>query len=235
MTDSAGSTVATATTSTESKETAGCSATAVTSTATAIGGYPDYCSPDNCQVCNLRRELPTGDNARYEIKDTGGVSEQPSLNRNFTLLGRDIPAPDNEYSPKYIDEVYAFADELSETLTVHPESEEKGRSSSKLVRFQSSNVNVKVVGLEGCTSVIVVSREGAWVSHFWESPAFSAEKGRFQSDVINYLMVGRPGGEPGTQPLASVAGIFGVNQNARIFIMTPAVIDRDLRFEYREG
>ncbi|KAE8359918.1 hypothetical protein BDV27DRAFT_149164 [Aspergillus caelatus] len=68
--------------------------------------------------------------------------------------------------------------------------------------------NLAVQDLYGCTSVVVVSEKGVWMSHLWENPAF-ATKGpsgewlpsadnKFEADVLNAL-------EDGNQEMPGLA------------------------------
>lgn len=47
-------------------------------------------------------------------------------------------------------------------------------SSSRVRAFGKQGFNMGVRGLMGCTSVIVVSRRGVWMSHIWEIPSFTS-------------------------------------------------------------
>lgn len=105
-------------------------------------------------------------------------------------------------------------------------------STSVYQPFVNAERNVYVSHLRGCTSVVVVSRRGAWVSHFWE-PTFANDRSNpngFQTGVLDYLENGRTG-EAGTQPLLDVtqSSIFGDSATTKIFIMTPATYDHDLK------
>ncbi|SMR60272.1 unnamed protein product [Zymoseptoria tritici ST99CH_1E4] len=104
--------------------------------------------------------------------------------------------------------------------------------------FQDEQFNVGVRGLYGCTSVIAVSRRGAWMSHIWEVPTFSSDKGTeadlttwmdqaqigiFTGDGTNYL----PGlnqftaGDPDASFFDSMK--YGQTTNkVTVFIVTPA-------------
>lgn len=93
-----------------------------------------------------------------------------------------------------------------------------GVSSSQFVAFDNSEHNIYVSGLEGCTSVIVVSRLGAFASHHWETPSFSftGPNDQFQADVINYLTTA-------LQPLGAPGSTFGDSATTHIYIMTPTI------------
>ncbi|KAI0908740.1 hypothetical protein F4823DRAFT_563535 [Ustulina deusta] len=46
-------------------------------------------------------------------------------------------------------------------------------TTSNNVLFSGKPGSLAVSGLYGCTSVIAISRRGAWISHFWEVPSFT--------------------------------------------------------------
>ena len=240
MTNFAGSTITTTTTSTGSTEATACSATAVTTTVSTVAPYSDYCTAGNCVECNLRRDIFSAGQGEYYVN--GSSTEKSSLLRNSTLVGRDIPEAD-EFDPYPNDQVYVEV--VKQETPASPEAtaitrvvkhnieringlNQQGRSSSRFERFENKNINFIVAGLTGCTVVAVVSQEGAWVSHLWEGPGFQQT---FQQDILDYFQTGRQD-DIGTVPLASaIPGVFTLNQNAKIYIMTPAILARDLHVE----
>lgn len=94
----------------------------------------------------------------------------------------------------------------------------QGVSSSKYTAFDEAEHNILVQGLEGCTSVIVVSRKGAWASHFWERPSFTSGDAKFQADVISFL----------NTDLGGHAADWADSATTKVFIMTPAPEANDL-------
>ncbi|KAF2962903.1 hypothetical protein GQX73_g10672 [Xylaria multiplex] len=46
-------------------------------------------------------------------------------------------------------------------------------TTSNLIPFLGQPASLAVAGLYGCTSVIAISRRGAWISHSWEAPSFT--------------------------------------------------------------
>lgn len=46
-------------------------------------------------------------------------------------------------------------------------------TTSNFIQFVHYTGSLAVAGLYGCTSVIAISKRGAWVSHHWEAPAFT--------------------------------------------------------------
>lgn len=212
-----GSTIATATTSTYSSESEGCSVSATVATATTAAGYPYYCSAA-CSDCNSRRDAP------LEFLEMSNLTE------------RDIPTKDESVADIY-DAVRKTTNEQKLRKVIHENDRvggtgqfaglPKGISSSRFEPFVTDEFNMLVEGLRGCTSIMVVSRKGAWSSHLWESPAFTTT--RFQQDVIDYMRDGRPNGEANTEPLGSLVdqGVFG-DDTTKIFIMTPATLSLDM-------
>ena len=57
-----------------------------------------------------------------------------------------------------------------------------------------------VTGLFDCTSVVIVSEVGVWLSHFWE--AFTGTAAVFQTQVINAIRNGDTNNMPSLFPLA---------------------------------
>ncbi|KAI1350328.1 hypothetical protein F5Y01DRAFT_286491 [Xylaria sp. FL0043] len=66
-----------------------------------------------------------------------------------------------------------------------------GKTSSQLVGFFDQPVSLAVPHLVGCTSIIVVSRKGAWASHIWEMPVFRPDdKENEETGVLEYALPG---------------------------------------------
>lgn len=89
-----------------------------------------------------------------------------------------------------------------------------------------------VHGLYGCTSVVVVSQAGMWISHFWEIPSFRATEAtwrqprtapdiaNFNDDVIDQM---QNGGDdiPGLRQFTATGGPFAAVQRPVWAIITP--------------
>ena len=90
---------------------------------------------------------------------------------------------------------------------------------------------VGVAGLDGCTSLIVHSTKGVWMSHFWEDPSFIdinlgpvEQQSPFQKQIINIL--GDGDGTPGFPGLSQFIGegkAFGPETHVQATIITPRV------------
>lgn len=244
-TDDAGSTVSTATKFTRSSILTGCAASGTTATSTTVAGFPSYCQYDSCGTCGKRRSVQSDLEAREFTKQRlGGNVSEIELSRNLTFTKRSMPrykwSFDDFYDDvKYSDDTFVVEHGREETQEIEGPNADNaawnsfadeaapGISSSRWAEFLRADRNVFVDELTGCTSLVVVSRKGAWMSHFWEAPAMAQRT--FQEDVLDYIQMGRPGGEPGTVPLRSVLrSHFRDSDLPHIFIMTPSNHDGDL-------
>lgn len=116
---------------------------------------------------------------------------------------------------------------------VKPSPDELWTTTSNYIIFEDTVSSISVTGLYGCTSVIVISRRGAWVSHIWEA-AFKSDD-LFQEDAIGKIHKGdgdvlHPFGIDELRNQANVGPrgvIFGDNTNPNydpdihVFLMTP--------------
>lgn len=190
VTESDGSAISTSTYSTASTQVRGCSVTGTTATSTTATGAPSYCSA-GCASCNVKRSLPSatpGPAARSSVLATRNPHQVESL------VARDIP--DSGFG---ILTLYSDVRESDITIAVPLDQApvagsviEIGVSSSRFTYFDNAEHNILVEGLVGCTSVVVVSRLGAWASHFWEAPSFRDQNNGqgtdpFVLDVLDYM------------------------------------------------
>jgi hypothetical protein len=141
-----------------------------------------------CSICNLgRREAAPTATPNKPKREIGNLLQYASS----TLQERNIPGEGNDVPAETYDDVEKSGNTLTVTLADGPVPgsavARQGISSSQFTAFDEAEHNIFVKGLEGCTSVIVVSRKGAWASHFWERPSFTSGDAKFQSDVIGFL------------------------------------------------
>lgn len=207
------------------------SATSTSATSSATSTYAYSCNAE-CDVCNgglAKRALPTPTATPDSLVRSIDQRDLVEQGQAFELFERDIPSRSFGTATEFYGDVESNAN----TIEV-PQYHEGFRhfSTSVYEPFVDAERNVYVSHLRGCTSVVVVSRRGAWASHFWE-PTLANDRtdpNAFQTGVLDYLQTGRAG-EAGTQPLQDVtrSGIFGDVETTKIFIMTPATYDRDLK------
>lgn len=63
----------------------------------------------------------------------------------------------------------------------------RGLSSSRVVSFEDKPaLNFVLENMFGCTSLIVISRKGFWISHFWEDKNFENEE-LFQKEILEQV------------------------------------------------
>ena len=108
-----------------------------------------------------------------------------------------------------------------------------GGSSTGFARILGNQrYDAAVHGLFGCTSVVVASQAGMWISHFWELPSFRAAEGtgnnprtaadiaNFNDQVINQMQNGGPD-IPGLRQFTAAGGQFDAPQRPVWVIVTP--------------
>ncbi|KAK2058299.1 hypothetical protein LY76DRAFT_572949 [Colletotrichum caudatum] len=222
--------------------------TTVTITGTPTPVVPP-CGPDTCgkRVCPVKREIRPVTDAKDLTK------------RGNPELGR-WPDPSD-----YPDHQGFIADQIQE---IAQGTEDRPSYSPKLVhhfggyplsagwvRFESSVEALALQGLYGCTSIILVSRRGAWVSHIWETILLNTDPHTsFNQMVDGYLPRGMTHSDPNYKyyeygmaelkdhpELGEVGVMFGDDPkgtdtpsslNMRAFIVTPRA--RMSPYVYRE-
>lgn len=94
-----------------------------------------------------------------------------------------------------------------------------------------------IKGMWGCTSVIIASDAGVFISHIWEIPTFATEDHKPQSDDI-FLATGLDvlrdgyvdddtGQNPGFSTLTGQNGVLNIQRRPVVFIITPKTSDED--------
>ncbi|KAF3804607.1 hypothetical protein GCG54_00012095, partial [Colletotrichum gloeosporioides] len=173
----------------------GCSATpaatTVTTTSTATHtDFPQLCRPGKCGG--------KGGSSCPQLQKRTAAEETLLAHRSLELAKRGLPGhgfwydPDEDYTPEnrakflpdqvdQIGEWHAIKDEIGLDIrggympeyVSHGEEgvvgEEMGGSmTSSYIRFGKDVGAIALEGLYGCTSIVIVSQRGAWVSHIWE-------------------------------------------------------------------
>lgn len=98
-------------------------------------------------------------------------------------------------------------------------------STSRFINFGNRIARVWVGDLTGCTSVGIVSEQGAWLGHFWEDPTMQQESKdtpAWKNSVISVLKEENViDVTTAPYPLAAAGRPLHPDNNVRIFIMTP--------------
>lgn len=111
---------------------------------------------------------------------------------------------------------------LAEPGAIELEHRRTGTGSSALYQsWLDMPLHVYLTGLFGCTAVAIVSRQGVWIGHFWESPSFFGDDAQFQTQVIGAIINGDTSRMPSPFPLAKSGEILSSGTNVQIFISTP--------------
>lgn len=113
------------------------------------------------------------------------------------------------------------------------DDDEAPPSTSEFLPLEDSQVNFGVTGLCGCTSLVVASTQGVWISHFWEDPSFDdsddhpyiteeQQQEIFKREVLDVL--GPGDGTPEFEGLSQYIGQgkpFGPNTYVQAVVITP--------------
>jgi hypothetical protein len=103
-------------------------------------------------------------------------------------------------------------------IVQHRPANTGGASSAIMVQLEDSRLDIGVKGLYGCTSVVVASQQGIWISHFWEVPSFQTQAA-FQKDVLDTICAGD--GTDLMPGLSQYAAQFDEPQKPQVVIVTP--------------
>lgn len=194
---------------------------AVSSISTSIPTSVALCAQTGCTACLANdAPKPTGTCSGCLSGTNGPVlptattlSSKPARVKKRTLI-----QPEH-----YLGDVTGFIlNEVAYANIVPQRPGGTGGASSALLRLLGNQrFNVAVQGLYGCTSVVVVSETGIWMSHLFEGPSFESQQ-NFQRDVLGPICTGDgthwiPGIAQYTQP----RGPFSYPQMPRVLIITP--------------
>ncbi|KAL9611325.1 MAG: hypothetical protein Q9167_004008 [Letrouitia subvulpina] len=189
------------------------------SASSTASGQP--CSPD-CTVCNTD---PT--KLRLKMPRRGLIKHAPNQPVNG-LSKRTLrtPADYGGNVMNFLLSEYAWA----EWLNIHGTN--GGPSTGFARALGNKRYDAAVHGLYGCTSVVVVSQAGMWISHFWEIPSFRAtvanwgqprtapDIANFNDHVINQMQNG--GNDiQGLRQFTAAGGEFAAAQRPVWAIITP--------------
>ena len=132
------------------------------------------------------------------------------------------------------------------TFIAHGNAKGGGAAPSILQRpLERQIVKLAVTNLYGCTVVIVTSRTGSWISHFWQNPSFEDDSGElnqavFNKDVLETLDKGCAfveadnGYVSGLRCQTGAGGWFTSEREPEIVIITPRIFSRKAKLGTRQ-
>ena len=178
----------------------GCSVSGVTTTTTeSPTGSINMCSP-YCANC----------------RDGGVLVPRISV----SIHKRMLPTPSSGPAG-----ITAFMQTQTENATRVPLRESRKAFSTALHEpMLDAVVNMTVTGLYGCSSVVVLSKSGIYMSHLWERPLFKPYvTATFDKQILQALKDGDGARMPGLLALSQHNSIFAPNSDPATFIITPRV------------
>ncbi|CCF44037.1 hypothetical protein CH063_13564 [Colletotrichum higginsianum] len=138
-------------------------ATTVTSTYTSMPSAI-LCGPDSCggRACAIKKIERSEDSAAQGLVRRGDPS-----------LGKWPDPSDHENHESFIvSQIDAIAEDTAKKERYTPKLVEHGPNDGPSANWTTFKDNVEAIGLEGlfgCTSIVLVSRKGAWISHIWQT------------------------------------------------------------------
>lgn len=229
MASSQTSPASTGTQSTVSSQTSGGFQCAQTGCAVCVDNDPPsaYQSPTTKKKRSLlveREEAPYDGNLSPPAKNLDLMPQARALSKQ--LAKRTLPLPGD--APWFGDQdsfLWTQYGDMSVVAGWVPLRQDPNYPSSALAfGFGQNRFDVAVQGLYGCTSLIIVSTQGVWMSHLWENPSFQTggvvNQANFQAQVLNRL--GPGDGTAGFPGIAQyLTSNFAADTKPVAIIMTP--------------
>ncbi|KAF2084178.1 hypothetical protein K490DRAFT_68962 [Saccharata proteae CBS 121410] len=213
---------------TSSAAISGCGLTAYTTTTTVSSSSSTgfACAQTGCPACLSNTVTKPTATCSGCLSGTDGLPQATTSLATGTTSSlksnkkkRTLSTPDNYSDVGDFISWEVFWAESMGGLVPHRGAGTGGASSSLFRDFGSIPHNMAVQNLYGCTSVVVLSELGCWMSHFWEDPSFQ-DDATFQTDVITQMRDGD--GTGWITGLSSYTGSqFAQAQDPQVLIVTP--------------
>ncbi|KAI7370965.1 hypothetical protein KC354_g876 [Hortaea werneckii] len=207
------SSTTTQTCETSTSTVSGCSVSATASTTTISSSAHPQCAQTGCSACTeTTLSKPTASCAdcvttvsgrAYPAEQTSipeGAEEITSLedlaNNTSSKRKRTLVTP-ADFDGNYLDFFTAQLQDPSLVNVPHRPAGTGGSSSALVQLYLDYPFSMTVQGLYGCTSVVLISRRGVYMSHLFENPGFSDN---FQNDIAQAI----PNGDATPMSIGSV-------------------------------
>ncbi|KAI7194821.1 hypothetical protein KC316_g1791 [Hortaea werneckii] len=242
------SSTTTQTCETSTSTVSGCSVSATATTTTVSSSAHPQCAQTGCSACT-ETTLPkqtapcvdcvtTVSGRAYPAEQTSipeGADEITSLddlaNNTSSKRKRTLATP-ADFNGDYLDFFTAQLQDPSLVNVPHRLAGTGGSSSALIQLYLDYPFSMTVQGLYGCTSIILISRRGVYMSHLFENPGFTDN---FQTDIaqaipngdstpisIGSLFDGQPWC-PDLRSQSAAGGTFDPNQEGGVktILVTP--------------
>ncbi|KAL4910234.1 hypothetical protein BDW74DRAFT_173694 [Aspergillus multicolor] len=232
----------------------GCSVTDTTTTVTSTPTSGALCSHETCgDPCSDQEgawvTLAPIDCANIPVSVATAL---PSGRQD--LVKRDqatpTPAPPSSIDAKTPFEVQGDLVNLNKQLTEKNAWQDYGKKGTygRWFSFPRELSTRGIKGLTGCTSVMIVSDQGVYISHIWESPVFVFKDNGLPTPTApdyfekhSYMALVNGGPDfPSVEPLLGLVGSdakpgpLHVTRNPRVFVITPYGEETGSEYMYSE-
>ncbi|KAF2227630.1 hypothetical protein BDZ85DRAFT_246149 [Elsinoe ampelina] len=209
------------------------SVTATTTSATSTSEEEFVCGPTACAgSCGINRKRADLGPKPTDVFKRGTILALDNYGNATGLEARDLPAPaSGQTIDNFIWNIFDSghvrgAGQGPPLVEFGPES----IPTSRYDAFEDEAFSVGVTGLFGCISIVVVSRQGVWTSHWWETTfrdAFGpnpATTTNFYNTIIRWItnpVETTPGGRDDKyMPLPEVpVGVFAEENHPQILLI----------------
>ncbi|OQE25262.1 hypothetical protein PENSTE_c006G04985 [Penicillium steckii] len=234
-------------TSTKSSSETSSTSTETSSSTSSSSKTLEYCSP-KCSACSNDDLLPAGlRGAKSTSSESRRALIEPKspglLDRTLALIKRQFRLPTNEEKSSTLtkrvfteptrDDWQSWFQDLTRDAYKLPQGKYFTFSTALMTKFEDQPKDYAVLNLYGCTSVILISKYGLYMSHFWEEPSF-VEAGsfpdvssRFKDDVLERLEYGIVMDMWGNLPINGIHDEIFTAKDAetKAVIVTPSDVD----------
>ncbi|KAI7216943.1 hypothetical protein KC333_g4553 [Hortaea werneckii] len=226
----------------------GCSVSATATTTTISSSAHPQCAQTGCSACT-ETTLPkqtapcidcvtTVSGRAYPAEQTSipegadGITSLDDLANNTSSKRKRTLATPADFNGDYLDFFTAQLQDPSLVNVPHRLAGTGGSSSALIQLYLDYPFSMTVQGLYGCTSIILISRRGVYMSHLFENPGFTDN---FQTDIaqaipngdstpisIGSLFDGQPWC-PDLRSQSAAGGTFDPNQEGGVktILVTP--------------
>ncbi|KAK5788404.1 hypothetical protein VI817_009362 [Penicillium citrinum] len=155
--------------------------TTSTSTSTSTAEPSPYCSP-KCDACSNDDVVPAA------LKNYVSNSKRSSS----TWFGKVRKYGENLVkrvldTPSHADDLQWFTNAISQSTNLHHGTSALGGESSALMaELTNQPASWSVVNLYGCTSLILISKYGVYMSHYWQVPTFENQITKIDANGQEY-------------------------------------------------
>ena len=146
------------------------------------------------EICGPNSNLCNGNNASCNTttKVRRSIDQEESLHFSFSngLKGLIKRVFDDPRDARYNNDINNFISSIWDSGTLTRIVQKSKLADAEVVRWGNADQKVGIDGLFGCTSLIVASRRGLYITHYWAKPTFH-DRDLFNDIIVRSLVNGQ--------------------------------------------